>query len=395
LKKFDDTVQKRIAILGSTGSIGTQALEVIAEHPELFVVEALTANNNAELLIEQAIRFQPDTVVIANENLYRQVSDSLKDYPIKVYAGNKALEQIVSQSAIDIVLNALVGYSGLIPTIRAIEAGKIIALANKETLVVAGELVMNLAVQHIVPIIPVDSEHSAIFQCLAGEFASIDRIYLTASGGPFLNVPVEKLATVTKTDALKHPRWEMGAKITIDSATMMNKGFEVIEAHWLFATSDDNIKVLIHPQSVIHSMVQFKDGAIKAQLGEPSMKVPIQYALTYPNRVECNVKRVDFADYQALTFAEPDFEKFPCLDIAYKALRAGGTVPCTMNAANEVAVQAFLDGKIRYTDIYALISETIETTNTIENPSLTDYIETDRISRQKAKEILDRLIGHC
>jgi 1-deoxy-D-xylulose-5-phosphate reductoisomerase len=378
-------MQKRIAILGSTGSIGTQALEVIAEHPDLFSVEALTANNNAELLVEQAILFQPDAVVIANESLYRQVSDSLKDCPVKVYAGNAALEQIVSSGNIDTVLNALVGYSGLIPTVRAIEAGKIIALANKETLVVAGELVMNLAAQHRVPIIPVDSEHSAIFQCLAGEYAAIDRLYLTASGGPFLNVPTEQLATVTKEDALKHPRWEMGAKITVDSATMMNKGFEVIEAHWLFATPDDDIKVLVHPQSIIHSMVQFKDGAIKAQLGEPSMKVPIQYALTYPDRVNCNVKRVNFADYPALTFAEPDFRKFPCLDIAYKALRAGGTVPCTMNAANEVAVQAFLNGKIGYTDIYALISETIETTNKIEHPSLNDYIEIDRISRQKAK----------
>jgi 1-deoxy-D-xylulose-5-phosphate reductoisomerase len=377
-------MQKRIVILGSTGSIGTQALEVIAEHPELFSVETLTANNNAELLVEQAILFQPDAVVIANENLYRQVSDLLKDYPIKVYAGNKALEQIVGQSNIDIVLNALVGYSGLIPTIRAIEAGKTVALANKETLVVAGELVMNLAAQRSVPVIPVDSEHSAIFQCLAGEYAPIDRIYLTASGGPFLNVPVEKLATVTKEDALKHPRWEMGAKITVDSATMMNKGFEVIEAHRLFSTPVDDIKVLVHPQSIIHSMVQFKDGAIKAQLGEPSMKVPIQYALTYPDRVECNVKRVNFADYQALTFAEPDFEKFPCLDIAYKALRSGGTIPCTMNAANEVAVQAFLSGKIRYPDIYAIISKTIETTNKIDNPSLDDYIETDRISRLNA-----------
>jgi 1-deoxy-D-xylulose-5-phosphate reductoisomerase len=377
-------MQKQIAILGSTGSIGTQALEVIAEHPDLFSVEALTANNNATLLVEQAIRFQPDTVVIANENLYGQVSDALKDYPIKVYAGNDALEQIASQSNIDIILIALVGYSGLIPTIRAIKADRIIALANKETLVVAGELVMNLAAQRRVPIIPVDSEHSAIFQCLAGEYSPIDRIYLTASGGPFLNLPTEKLASVTKDDALKHPRWNMGAKITVDSATMMNKGFEVIEAHWLFATPDSNIKVLVHPQSIIHSMVQFRDGAIKAQLGEPSMKIPIQYALTYPDRVECQVKRVDFSDYPALTFAEPDFTKFPCLDIAYQALRAGGTVPCIMNAANEIAVQAFLNGQIKYTDIYALISETIETTAHIANPSLDDYVETDSTARRNA-----------
>jgi 1-deoxy-D-xylulose-5-phosphate reductoisomerase len=384
-------MQKRIAILGSTGSIGTQALEVISEHPELFSVETLTANNNADLLVQQAIRFQPDAVVIANENLYRQVADALNDYPVKVYAGNDALEQIVAQSNIDVVLNALVGYSGLIPTIRAIEADKIIALANKETLVVAGELVMNLASEHRVPIIPVDSEHSAIFQCLAGEYAPIDRIYLTASGGPFLNLPVEKLASVTREDALKHPRWEMGAKITIDSATMMNKGFEVIEAHWLFATPADDIKVLIHPQSIVHSMVQFKDGAIKAQLGEPSMKVPIQYAITYPDRLECNVRKVNFSDYPALTFAEPDFKKFPCLDIACKALRAGGTTPCTMNAANEIAVQAFLHGQIRYTDIFAIISETMEATNSVEYPSLNDYIEMDKISRQKANEILFRM----
>jgi 1-deoxy-D-xylulose-5-phosphate reductoisomerase len=384
-------MQKRIAVLGSTGSIGTQALEVVAEHPELFAVEALTANSNAALLIEQAILYQPDAVVIVNESLYRQVSDSLKDYPVKVYAGNAALEQIVSGGNIDIVLNALVGYSGLIPTIRAIEADKIIALANKETLVVAGELVMNLAAQRKVPIIPVDSEHSAIFQCLAGEYADIDRIYLTASGGPFLNVPAEKLATVTREDALKHPRWEMGAKITVDSATMMNKGFEVIEARWLFATPDEDIKVIVHPQSIIHSMVQFKDGAIKAQLGEPSMKVPIQYALTYPDRVDCNVKRVNFADYPALTFLEPDVKKFPCMDIAYQVLRAGGTAPCTMNAANEVAVQAFLEGQLRYTDIYVLISKTVETICRIDRPSLNDYVETDRISRQKAKEILTGL----
>jgi 1-deoxy-D-xylulose-5-phosphate reductoisomerase len=385
-------MQKRIAILGSTGSIGTQALEVIAEHPELFSVEALTANNNADLLIAQAILFQPDAVVIANENLYRQVSDSLKDYPIKVYAGNDALEQIVCCSNIDTVLNALVGYSGLIPTVKAIEAGKIIALANKETLVVAGELVINLAARHKVPIIPVDSEHSAIFQCLAGEYAPIDRIYLTASGGPFLNLPAEKLATVTKEDALKHPRWEMGAKITVDSATMMNKGFEVIEAHWLFSVPDDDIKVLVHPQSMIHSMVQFKDGAIKAQLGEPDMKVPIQYALTYPYRVECNVKKVNFADCRTLTFAEPDFKKFPCLDIAYKALRSGGTIPCTVNAANEIAVQAFLCGNLKYPDIYTIIAETVETTNGIDRPSLDDYIETDAISRQNAIKILNRII---
>jgi len=380
-------MQKRIAILGSTGSIGTQTLEVISEHPDLFSVEVLTANNNAELLVKQAVLFQPDTVVIANESLYGYVTESLKDYPIKVYAGTDALEQIVSQSTIDIVLIALVGYSGLIPTIRAIESNKIIALANKEALVVAGKLVINLAAEHRVPIIPVDSEHSAIFQCLTGEYAAIDKIYLTASGGPFLNIPAEKLPFVTKEDALKHPRWDMGAKITIDSATMMNKGFEVIEAHWLFAVPEDKISVLVHPQSIIHSMVQFKDGAIKAQLGEPSMKVPIQYALTYPERVECNVSKINFADYPALTFSAPDFQKFPCLDIAYKALRAGGTIPCIMNAANEVAVQAFLNGKLKYTDIYTLISKTIEITENITKPSLDDYIAIDTIARENARNL--------
>ncbi|MDR1341042.1 MAG: 1-deoxy-D-xylulose-5-phosphate reductoisomerase [Prevotellaceae bacterium] len=384
-------MQKRIAILGSTGSIGTQALEVVAEHPDLFSVEALTANNNAELLVRQAIEFQPDAVVIANESLYGQVSDSLRDYPVKVYAGNDAVEQVAAQGSIDTALIALLGYSGLMPTIRAIKAGKLIALANKETLVVAGELVMSLAAQYGVPVIPVDSEHSAIFQCLSGEYSPIDRIYLTASGGPFLNLPEEKLAYVTRDEALKHPRWDMGAKITVDSATMMNKGFEVIEAHWLFSTPECDIKVLVHPQSIIHSMVQFRDGAIKAQLGEPSMKIPIQYALTYPDRLECRVKRVDFADYPALTFAEPDFKKFPCLDIAYKALRAGGTAPCIMNAANEIAVQAFLNGELKYPGIYALISETMETTARISKPSLNDYAETDAVSRRNAMKILSEL----
>jgi len=383
---------KKIAILGSTGSIGTQALEVISEHPDLFSAEILTANNNATLLIEQAIRFQPNCVVIANENLYNNVVDGLKDYPIKVYTGMEALEQIVTFSDIDIVLMALVGYSGLIPTIKAVENKKTIALANKEALVVAGKLIMELAAENKTPIIPVDSEHSAIFQCLSGEYAAIDRLYLTASGGPFLNIPNEHLKYVTKTDALKHPRWNMGAKITIDSATMMNKGFEVIEAHWLFAVPHEKIKVLIHPQSVVHSMVQFEDGAIKAQLGEPSMKVPIQYSFTYPNRVKCNVDKVDFAQYTSLTFLEPDFNKFRCLNLAYQAINAGGTIPCIMNAANEIAVEAFLQDKIKYTDIYGIILETIEKMEKINNPSIHDYIETDKISRIKAREILKALI---
>lgn len=384
-------MEKKIAILGSTGSIGTQALEVISEHPGLFSVEVLTANNNAELLIKQAKKHLPDSVVISNEDLYPMVSDALQDYPIKVYAGASALEQVVSLSTIDIVLMALVGYSGLMPTIKAIEAKKTIALANKETLVVAGKLVMDLAVKNKTPIIPVDSEHSAIFQCLAGEYAAIDRIYLTASGGPFLNMPIENMANVTSDDALKHPRWNMGAKITIDSATMMNKGFEVIEAHWLFAVPESKIKVLVHPQSVVHSMVQFEDGAIKAQLGEPSMKVPIQYAFTYPHRISCNVPRVNFTEYASLTFLEPDLEKFRCLDIAYQALRAGGTIPCIMNAANEIAVDAFLKKNIKYNDIYRIIAETINTTENTNNPSLEIYVETDRQARINAGNVLKTL----
>ncbi|MDR1898198.1 MAG: 1-deoxy-D-xylulose-5-phosphate reductoisomerase [Prevotellaceae bacterium] len=384
-------MKKRIAVLGSTGSIGTQALEVIAEHPDLFSAEILTANDNADLLVRQAILFQPDAVVIANEMLYRKVAEALKDYPIKVYAGAKALEQIVCQNSIDIVLMALVGYAGLMPTIKAVESNKIIALANKETLVVAGSLVMNLAKQYRSPIIPVDSEHSAIFQCLAGEYAAIDAIYLTASGGPFLNLSTKQLAAVTREDALKHPRWNMGAKITVDSATMMNKGFEVIEAHWLFDVPDNKIKVLVHPQSVIHSMVQFEDGAIKAQLGEPNMKIPIQYALTYPDRTVCNAPKINFSQYPALTFLEPDLNKFRCLKIAYQALRSGGTIPCIMNAANEVAVQAFLNNKIKYQDIYTSISKTIESTNSINNPSLNDYIETDTEARRIAQTIISKL----
>ena len=386
---IDSSMQKKIAIFGSTGSIGVQALEIIAEHPDLFSAEILTANNNADLLIEQALRVQPDAVVIANDSLYPKVRNALEHCPIKVYAGADALEQIAARENIDIVLMALVGYSGLLPTIRAVKAGKTIALANKETLVVAGSLVMELAAKHKTPIIPVDSEHSAIFQCLAGEYAAIDKIYLTASGGPFLNLPVEKLAGVTRDDALKHPRWNMGAKITIDSATMMNKGFEVIEAHWLFAVPDSSIEVLIHPQSVIHSMVQFADGAVKAQLGEPSMKVPIQYALTFPHRTACMAPKINFMECNSLTFMQPDVEKFPCLELARHALRNGGTAACIMNAANEIAVQAFLDGKIKYTEIYATIYKTMDKIAMINNPSLENYIETDAAAREWARSMIE------
>lgn len=381
-------MKKRIAVLGSTGSIGRQALEVIAEHPDMFVAEVLTAYNNVDLLVEQAIEFLPDAVAIANEQLYDTLRRRLRDVPVKVYAGADAVEQVAEAGSVDIVLTALVGYAGLAPTVRAIKAGKTIALANKETLVVAGNLVTELAARHKAPIIPVDSEHSAIFQCLAGESAAIDRIYLTASGGPFLDLPAEKLATVTVADALRHPRWSMGAKITVDSATMMNKGFEVIEACRLFAVPEDKIKVLVHPQSVIHSMVQFADGAVKAQLGEPSMKVPIQYAFTCPERMYCNAPVINFADYPALTFAEPDERKFPCLGLAYEALRTGGTLPCVMNAANEIAVRAFLDGTVKYIDIHPLIAETMSAIDTVANYSLDDLRETDAVARRKTMSLI-------
>ena len=379
----------RISILGSTGSIGTQALEVIAEHPDLFAAEILTAHRNADLLIEQAIKFQPDTVVIADESLYGKVSNALRQYPVKVFAGDRALEQVAAYQSVDITLVALVGYSGLIPTIRAIEAGRRIALANKETLVVAGDLVMRLAKQHRAPIIPVDSEHSAIFQCLAGEHAAIDRIYLTASGGPFLNTPAAELAQATKSQALKHPRWNMGAKITIDSATMMNKGFEVIEAHHLFELDVDRISVLVHPQSVIHSMVQFDDGAIKAQLGEPDMKIPIQYAFTFPHRIKSSAPRLDWNNYPVFNFMPPDMEKFPCLALAFEALRRGGNTACIMNAANELAVDAFLKERITFADIGRIIEQTIDQTPFISQPTLDDYIACNNEAARIARRIIN------
>ena len=384
------SMKKRIAILGSTGSIGTQALKVIAAHPDKFEAEILTANNNAELLIEQAIVTQPNAVVIANENLYKQVSDALEKYPIKVYAGNDALEQVMKFDAIDIVLNALVGYSGLLPTIRAIESGKLIALANKETLVAAGALVMQLAAQYRTPIIPVDSEHSAIFQCLAGEISPIEKLYLTASGGPFFNTPIEELSKVTKAQALKHPCWEMGAKITIDSATMMNKGFEVIEARWLFNTPAEKIDVVVHPQSIIHSMVQFEDGSIKAQMGLPDMRLPIQYAFTFPEREKMDSPRLNFAKHSQLTFHEPDMKKFRNLAIAYEALKQGGNVACTVNAANEIAVAAFLQDKIGFIQISNVIEETIARVSYVHNTTLNDYIQTNTEARKIAHEIINK-----
>ncbi|MDR2564072.1 MAG: 1-deoxy-D-xylulose-5-phosphate reductoisomerase [Prevotellaceae bacterium] len=378
----------KISVLGSTGSIGTQALEVIAEHPQLFSVEVLTACRNADLLINQARRFVPDTVVIADEQFYHKVSEALSSLPIKVYAGSEALEQVASYSSVDLVLVALVGYSGLIPTIRAIEAKRRIALANKETLVVAGKLVMSLAASHKVPIIPVDSEHSAIFQCLAGEYASIDKLYLTASGGPFLHTIVQDLAKVNRQQALAHPRWNMGAKITVDSATMMNKGFEVIEAHHLFGVAADKIEVLVHPQSIIHSMVQFDDGAIKAQLGEPDMRIPIQYSFTYPHRAKTSSPRIEWATYPTLSFMKPDANKFRCLVIAYEALRRGGNTPCVVNAANEVAVEAFLSDRIAFTDIARIIESVMERTSFIEEPSLDDCIASNIEAVRIASEII-------
>lgn len=374
-------IKKRIAILGSTGSIGTQALEVIEANPDLFEVEVLTANNSVELLIEQAKKHQPNAVVIGNESKYQMVADALSNQPIKVYAGTKAIEQIVEMETIDVVLTAMVGYSGLLPTINAIRSKKVIALANKETLVVAGELIKALAIENRVPIIPVDSEHSAIFQCLVGEMSPIEKVILTASGGPFLHTDMDKLKSVTRADALKHPNWSMGAKITIDSASMMNKGFEVIEAKWLFDVTPDQIDVVIHPQSIIHSMVQFEDSSIKAQMGLPDMKLPIQYAFTFPERVKTDFKRLSFKDYSTLTFLEPDTSKFRNLAFAYEAMRKGGNMPCILNAANEVVVDAFLKGKTGFLEMSDIIERVMCRASFIHKPTLADYCETDAAVR--------------
>lgn len=383
-------MSKQIAILGSTGSIGMQALEVIAANRDLYELNLLTANNQWERLAEQARKFEPDAVVIANKEHYTKLKEALADLPIKVYAGSEAINQCVENPNIDIVLTALVGFSGLAPTIHAIKSNKIIALANKETLVVAGELINSLALQYKTPIIPVDSEHSAIFQCLVGEIGNdIEKILLTASGGPFRNTPLEKLKNVTKEDALRHPNWNMGEKITIDSASMMNKGFEVIEAKWLFNIDIDKIEVLVHPQSVIHSMVQFEDGAVKAQLGVPDMKVPIQYAFSYPDRLKSDFERLDFTKYDTLTFEKPDMGKFRNLSFAYTASRTGGSMPCILNAANEVVVSAFLHDRIGFLDMSSIIEEIMETSEIIKTPTLEDYFETDRITRIKTNELIN------
>jgi len=380
---------KRIAILGSTGSIGTQTLEVIDETPQHFQVKILTANSNSELLAKQARKYQPEMVVIGNASKEEELRSLLKDLDIEIQSGMEGLLQAVAKKNIDIVLTALVGYAGLVPTIHAIKAGKDIALANKETLVVAGDLIKQLAHEYHTSILPVDSEHSAIFQCLTGEKSEdIEKIYLTASGGPFRKFSCEELNSVTCEQALNHPNWSMGNKITIDSATMMNKGFEAIEAKWLFDLNPDQIDVIIHPQSIIHSMVQFVDGSIKAQMGLPDMRLPILYALTSPTRIPSSFKRFSFVDYPELTFEKPDTAKFPNLSLAFDAMRKGGNIPCITNAANEIAVDAFLNNRIGYKDISATIEQSMQKIDYIQQPNLEDYIQTDHKTRIFASEII-------
>ena len=380
--------KKQIAILGSTGSIGTQALQVIEEHPDLYEAYALTANNQVELLAEQARKFMPAAVVIANESKYAQLKELLADLPIQVYAGADALCEIVEAKPIDVVLASMVGYAGLRPTMNAIKAGKAIALANKETLVVAGELINALAQQYHTPILPVDSEHSAIFQCLEMN-NPLEKVILTASGGPFRTFTKEQLQYVTKEQALKHPNWDMGAKITIDSATMMNKGFEVIEAKWLFGVRPDQIEVVVHPQSVIHSMVQYEDGAVKAQLGVPDMRLPIQYAFSYPQRIKASFDRLDFSQMKALTFEQPDTDRFRCLALAYEALNRGGNMACIVNAANEVVVSAFLHDRISFLQMSEVIEQTMGKVTFIQTPSYEDYVATDAEARRVAQSLIE------
>lgn len=383
--------KKNIAILGSTGSIGRQALEVIRANPDKFEVFALTANNNLDLLIEQACEFQPDVVAIANEKLYLQLKQALADQPIKVFAGMDAIAQLVEMEPIDLVLTAMVGYAGLKPTIQAIRANKTIALANKETLVVAGEIIGELALKHKTAILPVDSEHSAIFQCLAGEGNNpIEKIILTASGGPFRVKTIEELKTVTSAQALKHPNWDMGAKITIDSASMMNKGFEVIEARWLFGLTPDQIEVVVHPQSIIHSMVQFTDGSVKAQLGLPDMKLPIQYAFTYPDRIKTDFPRLDFGRYNELTFEKPDTGRFRNLALAYRAMEKGGNMPCIINAANEIVVAAFLKDKTGFLQMSDIIETVMQKATFIHKPNYEDYVMTDAQVRELTLKEINR-----
>jgi len=381
--------KKHIAILGSTGSIGRQALEVIDQHPDHFCIEVLTANNNADLLIQQALTFRPNAVVIANEDLYIKVNEVLDPEDIKVYAGYAALNSVVEMADIDMVLTAMVGFSGLQPTIQAINAGKEIALANKETLVVAGEYITRLAKEKGVNIFPVDSEHSAIFQCIVGEFQNkIEKIILTASGGPFRGKSRDELVNVNKKQALNHPNWNMGNKITIDSATLMNKGLEVIEAHWLFGVDYKQIEVVVHPQSIIHSMVEFSDGSIKAQMGVPDMRIPIQFALSFPNRLKSDFPRYSFASNPVFSFEQPDMDTFRNLAYAYEALKRGGNLPCVVNAANEIAVDAFLNDKISFLQISDIIEACMTKVSFIKSPGINDYFDTDEETRVKAKELI-------
>ena len=380
---------KQIAILGSTGSIGTQTLDVVRQHRSEFAVYALTAHRSVEMLIEQALEFNPAVVCIADESCYPRLRDALSDLPIKVMAGEKALEEIVTMPAIDVVVAAMVGYAGLPPTIAAIKAKKTIALANKETLVVAGEIICRLAQRYKVNILPVDSEHSAIFQSLVGEdMTSVEKLLLTASGGPFRTFSLEQMQHVTAAEALQHPNWDMGAKITIDSASMMNKGFEVIEARWLFDIPVEKIQVLVHPQSVVHSAVQFIDGSVKAQLGTPDMRMPIQYALTYPARWQSDVPRLDLFATQSLTFEEPDMQRFPNLALAYEAMNRGGNMPCVLNAANEVVNLAFREGRCGFLQMSDVIANTMEKTDFIAEPTYEDYVQTDKIARKIARKLL-------
>ena len=384
-------MKRRIAILGSTGSIGRQTLDVVRQHPDLFQVELLTANNSSELLVSQAREFDANSVVICNKDRYREVADALQDDGIKVFTGIDSVCDLVTGDNIDIVVAAMVGFSGLAPTVAAVKAGKIIALANKETLVAAGSVVMGLAEKHHAPILPVDSEHSAIFQCLlAAQGNALSRIHLTASGGPFRTWDKTRIASATKDMALRHPNWNMGAKITIDSATMMNKGFEVIEARWLFDVEPDRINVVVHPESIIHSMVEFEDGAVIAQLGHPDMREPIQFAMGFPERLPLNNRKLDFATLGSLTFAAPDLDRFPALGLAFEAIRRGGNIPCVLNAANEAAVAAYLKDRIRFYDIPRIAAECMEGAIFVAEPSLDDIFATDEWAKRRANELIDR-----
>ncbi len=386
---MENPIPRRLAILGSTGSIGTQTLDVVRQHKDIFQVEVLSAFNNASKLIEQAIEFNPNVVVIGSPALHDKVASSLESFGIKVYSGEDSLVQVLEMETIDMVVMAMVGFAGLKPTLKAIEERKPVAIANKETLVVAGELVTRLGREAAVNLYPIDSEHSAIFQCLAGEFHNpVEKIYLTASGGPFRGKKADFLRNVTSADALKHPNWNMGCKISIDSATMMNKGLEVIEAKWLFGLRASQIDVVVHPQSIVHSLVQFEDGSLKAQLGLPDMRLPIQYALSYPQRIKSNLPRFSFLDYPELTFEQPDRDTFTCLGLAYTAIEKGGNMPCLLNAANEVAVAAFLKGKIRFTDIPEMIESCMAKATFVPNPVLDDYLKSDEEARRIAESLI-------